>query len=920
MPPESVQPHTTSSKLEDQAATAALYVTNKNRPVVNIATTNVQTYLDSDNRLSSAGAAASLKYASPRDLPSYPSSGLKKSDSAAGAAASLGWANQKPFEHWKPDPSASASAAAMLAKDYKMAPLWQPEQSTAGAKAAVLASRDGGKVDVWRPEVTSWGNTAATHAFKKDRTGGLSPQLDYGHTAIGRQGSLLAAKGAMGGSRKRSESTPVLNLPERYPDEANAIANALSAATLAAKPSSRRNELHPEGGSVPFTTLSRDMYTSRPPVAPEVEEKNRADSLHASAVAMAQGMYKMQQKQIDRSTNAHFAASAAHGRTASLSSAGEEPVPMQFNNLQEAAQKLAQERLAKLYGDHEKNRDFREYYGSSGKAASRLSIRGRPRRRASSEGDVTDDQAQSNKIRAQMSFFSNKLSEVDQKKRQHDRENLIAVAQRNVTKSLHGMDEKVFAVTGKVAPSLLTEWELKAHAAAQAKSETRMENYGKVNIGGGKFMNQSEINLVAARNVQPVLDEINEKAEKERIRQAELKLEHETQARKNAEKKAHDREVKDINKKLKQQDRDERRLKEDEEKAERRAKEQEEKAAKAEEKRLAKEKRKSKDATSNNKPDGIDDTIMANALVATKNHTAEEAGPVEGDRSTLATRRDVASVPATIRTSMEMQGDQRMQDAADSANKDESTMMSPSSPEDGSKVKNWLKTKFSRRMSRGQKPVREESTDKGFSGGAAYTGASVHNGSTTSLENRSSSVREVALAGKSPDADAEERIRWSQLRVSDTSTISSLDGGDEFEEARDNFDTGLAPPPTFPAGPAKGNSSPVRDSKFHELVGFAGRWWTAQEFFGTRPQMQYWVNVTIRVYYLVKESIQCTPNCSNFLRIRQLKLLRRKKAKSRAEWVLAIRIQVTPSSRCPARRGTVAQSGPRIESDDAAGS
>ncbi|RDW68468.1 hypothetical protein BP5796_09125 [Coleophoma crateriformis] len=824
MPPESAQPHTTSSKLEDQAATAALYATNKNRPVVNIATTNGQTYLDSDNRLSSAGAAASLKYASPRDLPSYPSSGLKKSDSAAGAAASLGWANQKSFEHWKPDPSASASAAAMLAKDYKMAPLWQPEQSTAGAKAAVLASRDGGKVDIWRPEITSWGNTAATQAFKKDRTGGLSPQLDYGHTAIGRQGSLLAAKGAMGGSRKRSESTPVLS-PERYPDEANAIANALSAATLAAKPSSRRNELHPDGGSVPFTNLSRDMYTSHPPVAPEVEEKNRADSLHASAVAMAQGMYKMQQKQIGRGTNAHFAASAAHGRTASLPSTNEQPVPMQFNNLQEAAQKLAQERLAKLYGDHEKNRDFREYYGSSGKTVSRLSIRGRPRRRASSEGDVTDDQAQSNKIRAQMSIFSNKLSEVDQKKRQHDRENLIAVAQRNVTKSLHGMDEKVFADTGKVAPSLLTEWELKAHAAAQAKSETRMENYGKVNIGGGKFMNQSEINLVAARNVQPVLDEINEKAEKERIRQAELKLEHETQARKTAEKKAHEKEVKDINKKLKQQDRDEKKLKEDEEKAERRAKEQEEKAAKVEEKRLAKEKRKSKDVTSNNKSEGIDDTLTTNALVATEDHTAEEVAPVEGERSTLAARRDGATVPATIRTSMEMQGDQRMQDAADSANKDESTMVSPSSAEDGSKVKNWLKTKFSRRMSKGQKPVREENSDKGFSGGAAYTGASVHNGSTTSVENRSSSVREVALAGKSTDAagkstdaDAEERIRWSQLRVSDTSTISSLDGGDEFEEARDNFDTGLAPPPTFPAGPAKGSSSPVRDSKFREVI------------------------------------------------------------------------------------------------------
>jgi hypothetical protein len=150
-----------------------------------------------------------------------------------------------------------------------------------------------------------------------------------------------------------------------------------------------------------------------------------------------------------------------------------------------------------------------------------------------------------------MSIFSNNIVQVDAKKRQQDREALIAAAQRNVTKSLHGMDEKVFRDTGKVAPSLLSEWEAKAHAAAQAKSDTRMENYGKVHIGGGQFINQSAVDLVAARNVQPVLDEINEKAEVERERQATIKAEKEEEQRKGAEKKAREREEKEINKKLK---------------------------------------------------------------------------------------------------------------------------------------------------------------------------------------------------------------------------------------------------------------------------------------------------------------------------------------------------------------------------------
>lgn len=495
-----------------------------------------------------AGAAASLKYANPQDLPSYPSRGLKNDESAAGAAASLGWANQKSFEHWKPDPNSSASTAAMKAKDYKMAPLWQHEQSTDGAKAALLAHKNDGKVEIWKPKANDWGNSAAMQAFQKYSAGTLSPQVAGGHTALGRQGSLLAATGAMSSSRKRAESSPMPpTKPDTYPDQSNSVSNALKAATSASR--SKQTTAPPEGGSVPYTNMSREMYTSHPPVAPEVEEKNRNDTLRASAVAMARSMYNIQQKQIDAASSAQRGAVAAHHRRASSVESEDTPAPMRFNNLQEAAHKLAQERLAKLHDEHSKNRDYRDYYGST-PAPSRLSIRGRTRRRASSDGKLDEDKEQSNKIRSQMSIFNSNVTAIDTKKRQADREALIAAAQRNVTKQLHGMDEKVFADSGIVAPSLLNEWELKAHAAAQAKSDTRMENYGKVDIGGGKFVNQSAVNLVAARNVQPVLDEINDKAEKERERQAAAKLEQENQTRKAVDEKAKAKEEKEINKRL----------------------------------------------------------------------------------------------------------------------------------------------------------------------------------------------------------------------------------------------------------------------------------------------------------------------------------------------------------------------------------
>ncbi|PBP27157.1 hypothetical protein BUE80_DR001947 [Diplocarpon rosae] len=864
--PDASKPHTSSTRLEDQAALAALYVTGPKHDHSNINNASKPRkddydYLDKDHRLSSAGAAASLKYANPQDLPSYTPSGLKKNDiSAAGAAASLGWANQKSFEHWKPEPSGPAAAAASLAHDYKMAPLWQPEASADGAKAALLAHRDGGKVEIWKPEAHSvWGHSAATQAMASHRQGGLSPQLDSGHTELGRQGSLLAATGAMSSSRKRAESAPrIVPKPDTYPDESNAASNALMAATSASRASKRSD--HSEGGAVPYTNMSRNMYTANPPVQPEVDEKNRADTQRASAVAMAQGMYAYQQKQIDQaSAHAHAQSGAAaahsHRRTSSLDST-EETQPTRFSNLQEAAQKLAQERLAKLHDENAQNREYRDYYSSTSAAApSRLSIRGRNRNRASSLSTFDEDQAQSDKIRTQMSQFSSNLDQVDAKKRQQDRDSLIAVAQRNVTKSMHGMDEKVLADTGKIAPSLLSEWEARSHAAAQANSASRMENHGKVHIGGGKFINQSEIDLVASRNIQPVLDEINEKAEAERERQAALKLEQETQQRNAIEKKAREKEQREIDKKLRQQDRDEKKMEA------------------ADEKRAAKEKRKSLRSGGTILPFGKKTTDAEDAARTANSEKEPAVEPASREGPTIAARRDSAAL-TPIRTSMEDQASVRMRETAAAANGDTTLLspLSPGSPKD-SKVKSWLKTKFSRRMSKSQKSPgleRENETTPGdrrsFIGGAALTGASA-NDSTVSLGANSSSMRDVATATSAavpatstagettatalrrtitvdsdPDLESgsesdlysehttatatepvtrrvvgipEPRGEMRGRRISKASVVSSmgLEDDEEFQEARDNFDEGLAPPPTFPA-----ETIPARTAKFHEDI------------------------------------------------------------------------------------------------------
>lgn len=412
-----------------------------------------------------------------------------------------------------------------------MAPLWHEELSAGASKAALLAAKDGGDVKIWRPSPTDAGNSAAGQAM---RMKGLSPQLDYGHTEDGGKRALMAATQSMSSGRKRAGSTPV-EQPALYPDSKNSAANALKAATSV----SRRGQPAPaatvstgipiNAGKIhnaAITNLAREMYTSNPPVAPEIEEQNRQAGLRASAVAMAQQMYNVQQRAIEEAAadqsraDSRYGATHAHNRPASAVS--EDHAPPQYANLQQAAQKLAAERLAKL---HDENAAYRAYYGTQGLPQShKLSIRGRARRRASSDGQgAEDDEERSRQIRNQMSLFTDKLAQVDNKKRQTDRDSLMAAAQRNVRASMTAQDEKVFNETGKVSPAMMAEWEAKAKAKAEAESSTRMVNHGKVNIGGGRYMDQSEIDAIAAAKVQPTLDEVTATAEKHRARDEELR-------------------------------------------------------------------------------------------------------------------------------------------------------------------------------------------------------------------------------------------------------------------------------------------------------------------------------------------------------------------------------------------------------------
>lgn len=446
-----------------------------------------------------------MKYAKPHELPSHPSVGIDTKNSG-NKAALLANSQHKDFEYWK------------------------PELSTSAGKAATLAAKDGGKLNLWEYKPTGQGLGAATIAMNKGN--GMSPQLDRGYTEDGRKKALQAATISSSGSRTRAPSNPTQ--PKLYPDAENSTFNAQNAASVAHRPSQRSSQdtrMSDKANEASRIThmrgMSREMFTEHPPVAPETDELRSNAAMHASAVSMA----KQMQDDLDTSV-------APQGDIRTQAK--------QYLHLQEAAQKLAAERLAKL--DPDGVMAYREHYGYSNNQSKNTkgSTRTRKQRKpmGAADSDSSDDEMRAGKIRNQMSQFNTSLADVDAQKRTTDRASLMAAAERSVHKQIMDMDQQVFLDTGKVTPAMMDEWEAKAKARAEADSSKRTETVGMVHIGGGKYMSQTEIDAIAAARMQPTLDEINASTERQRARDAEIKRDQQERKTQNALEKDRQREEK----------------------------------------------------------------------------------------------------------------------------------------------------------------------------------------------------------------------------------------------------------------------------------------------------------------------------------------------------------------------------------------
>ncbi|KAF1945427.1 hypothetical protein EJ02DRAFT_500692 [Clathrospora elynae] len=814
---------TKHSALQNQASAAALYSTNPSSSTKANVSRSINP-LGADGRLSSASAAASLKYAKAQDLPSYPVVGID-TKSSAGAAALLASQNQKSSEWWKPEQSSAASKAALLATGYKMAPMWQPEASAAGSKAALLAHRDGGKLNLWHPEASADGHSAATIAMRNQRP---SRKVDYGYTDQGRKNAFTAANGAQASSRrKRAQSTPAP--AEIYPDSKNSARNALGAATLAhsastrAKPQATPSDSNRLGhGAMEAAriqhakSISRDMYTSAPPVALEIDEKRHNDALRASAISMAKKIYDVQHQHDGAAgqSAARTGATAAHSHQPVSGEADIKQQAMRYIGIQEAAQKLAQERLAKI--GYDENAAYRSYYGYGQSNRSKLSMRlGRNRANSASEAapaadsDSDEDDFRSRRIRSQMEQFNKQLEDVDAKKREADRKSLMAAAQRKVQAQMQGMDKKIFDETGKMSSTMVDDWDEKAKKRAVANSEQRMENHGRVHIGNGKWMDQTEIDAIAQARIQPTLDEITEKTEKRLAADEKRRAEEEERRLDMEEKRRRDRIEKERAAEIKA----------------------EEKQGKDDEKRAAKAK------------------AAEEKMAAKQEKEAEKAKKAGNDRLARGEQRKSKEVPAAVPavdTTDDLYQDPTSSTQTQHATEHESPDLTSPTSQGSSKGLKSLMSKLKRRSKHSpttETDDRSKEKESSFIGGVALRSSTSQpqsqSSQSTSLPVRKST--ESHRPGNLGDVEPTYVPHVDEGRYSDVSSLSTGDdeefseprgrsterivsgatatsGGTDFEEARDHFDEGLAPPPALSSEVDDGRKgSPSRESKFQEV-------------------------------------------------------------------------------------------------------
>ncbi|KAK9452020.1 uncharacterized protein V1518DRAFT_363836, partial [Limtongia smithiae] len=141
---------------------------------------------------------------------------------------------------------------------------------------------------------------------------------------------------------------------------------------------------------------------------------------------------------------------------------------------------------------------------------------------------------------------------------------LLAAAQNNVNKEMGKIDKNIRENT------VWGNKEYNAIALAIAEQEihgARSQNSGKIDIGGGRFMTAEEVQEIAKKHVQPVLDELHEKAMEQREKDENARIEKERKLAEKAEEKARLHAIKMDEKARKKEEKADKKMRKEAEKA-----------------------------------------------------------------------------------------------------------------------------------------------------------------------------------------------------------------------------------------------------------------------------------------------------------------------------------------------------------------
>jgi len=365
-----------------------------------------------------------------------------------------------------------------------------PSMSSASAKAALLAH----KAALSHQADTHLSETAAQESLKDARDRAL-----LAATKSFRQQKVLEKKSPAGLSAS---------------DQRDAELASRRITARQQETQSRRDIIH----------IKPEMLTEHPPIRMEVEEKRHNDALHASALSLARTVYNQRTAEQNVEPSAKDQAK-------------------QYVSLQDAAQKLAAQRIAKI---NESTSNLPPRSKSTRTTTNLLQKVRRGHRRSTSDDDLTSEYT-----RKELAYRKSQMSAVESKRsedQQAERSRIMAAAERKVQAQMQTLDATVFAETGKMSPAMMSDWDSQARVRRannpQVISMRDTQADSAVDVGAGKVVDRADVEYLAEQRVGPTLRGIDEAVEKRRQEDADKKerIEEEKRfARQEREKRKEDR-------------------------------------------------------------------------------------------------------------------------------------------------------------------------------------------------------------------------------------------------------------------------------------------------------------------------------------------------------------------------------------------